>query len=373
MHLLINGLSARLGGGQTYLYQLLRHLPADWKITLLSSGGLKPDEIPAHITYVVKPALANPFLRAWWERAKLEAFAESCGCKMIFNPACLLPVMKSSRIKTAVIFQNMLPFDEAQQRAYPRFSYRRLRDNLLKRGLVSAMQRADLVVFISTYARESMARKQIIPRAAITVPHGVEEKFFVNTALPDGFVLKDEPYFLYVSFLDFYKCQREVLAAYSELKTKQKIREKLLFVGSGYSRYVELVKQDISALGLQEDVILLGNVRHETLPALYGHATLNLFASTCENCPNILLEIMASGAPALVSNHGPMPELAGDTVTYVDPRNHTEFVSKWAEMLRNMGAAKANAARAAARAKTYRWEAAVAQTARAMENVVGGQ
>lgn len=373
MKLLINGLSARLGGGQTYLYQLLRHLPAQWQITLISSGGLMQEHIPAQVRHITLPALVNPFRRAWWERTKLPAFAEERGCEVIFNPACLLPPMHSTKLKTAVTFQNMLPFDAAQRRAYPLFSYRYLRDRLLERGLMSAMKRADLVIFISQFAHDFIVQqKHIQPRHSVVIPHGIEERFFTATDLPHDSALQNAPYFLYVSYLDYYKCQREVVQAYAALRAKHKLQQKLVLVGTGYERYVSLVKQDIQALGLQNEVILLGNVPHETLPALYQNATLNLFASTCENCPNILLEIMASGATALVSNYEPMPEVAGDTVTYFDPRNHQKFITTWESAIQSINAAKTNAARAKERAGNHRWESAIAHTSQALQSLVSG-
>ena len=44
-----------------------------------------------------------------------------------------------------------------------------------------------------------------------------------------------------------------------------------------------------------------------------------VFASTCENMPNILLEGMASGLPVASSNYGPMPEILGESGLFFDP------------------------------------------------------
>ncbi len=376
MHLLINGLSARLGGGKTYLNQLLALVPTNWQVTLLSSGGFDAASLPSTITVLSLPNLANPFRRAWWERTQLEALAEARGCNMIFTPACLLPRMRSGRVKTAVTFQNMLPFDRVQRSHYPLFSYRRLRDFLLARALVSTMRRADLVIFISAYARNFIVQQcGVNPKQSALIPHALDPMFFVADHKPAPllaeFPLKNEPYFLYVSFLDFYKSQREVIRAYAALRSQHQVTTKLVLVGTPYyKRYAALVKQDIEIFGLRDSVILLGNVPHATLPALYQNATLNLFASTTENWPNIVMEIMASDVPALVSNHGPMPEVAGDTVTYFDPTDHESFVAAWANLLQQMDTAKANAARAVALAKTYRWADAAQQTWRAMEMAI---
>ena len=45
-----------------------------------------------------------------------------------------------------------------------------------------------------------------------------------------------------------------------------------------------------------------GNVEFSRLPQVYHKADLGLFASSCENMPNILLEKMAAGLPIASSN-----------------------------------------------------------------------
>ena len=80
-------------------------------------------------------------------------------------------------------------------------------------------------------------------------------------------------------------------------------------VGPDHSPYTALVRREIRDLGLDGDVVVTGSVPYEDLPGLYAHAKLNVFASDCENCPNVMLEAMGSGRPLLVSAKPPMPEL----------------------------------------------------------------
>ena len=83
---------------------------------------------------------------------------------------------------------------------------------------------------------------------------------------------------------------------------------KLLLAGHASPHYFKKVKQTIEEYGLMDDVIYLGSINHEDLPDYYKGAKINIFASTCENCPNILLEAMSSGRPVFCSTHMPMPE-----------------------------------------------------------------
>ena len=92
-----------------------------------------------------------------------------------------------------------------------------------------------------------------------------------------------------------------------------------MLAGPEYPRYAIEVRDAIARLGLERDVVLLGKVAHDQVSDLTRRAILNLFLSSCENCPNILLELMAIGTPLLVSAREPMPELGGPDLDYVEP------------------------------------------------------
>ena len=109
--------------------------------------------------------------------------------------------------------------------------------------------------------------------------------------------MPNNDYILYVSIFDIYKNQLEVVRGFSELRKNRPTLEKLVLAGYNDSSYGAEVKREISRLGLEDKVILPGNVPHRELPAVYQHAKINLFASECENCPNILLEAMGAGRP----------------------------------------------------------------------------
>ena len=67
---------------------------------------------------------------------------------------------------------------------------------------------------------------------------------------------------------------------------------------------------------------------------LYHKSDLGIFASTCENMPNILIEMMASGLPIVCSNFGPMPEILGEGV-YFNPLKINEIASSIEYMFMN--------------------------------------
>jgi glycosyltransferase involved in cell wall biosynthesis len=75
-----------------------------------------------------------------------------------------------------------------------------------------------------------------------------------------------------------------------------------------------------------------GVPQHEV--ANYYHAADGfIFASTCENMPNILIEAMASGLPIACSSYGPMPEFLKDGGVYMDPEKISEIEAVLEKMI----------------------------------------
>ena len=376
MRVLINGLSARLGGGQTYLLNLLRRVPqhADWRVFLLCPDSLDLTGLPGNVERVENDLkLDNPFRRAIWERFNLGKLASKLDADLLFCPGGLLPPGSlPAGLKTAVTFQNMLPFDKTQRTRYP-LGYRRLRDWLLERGLSSSMRRADLVIFISRFAQEFIqAELGHLAGRSVVIPHGIDPRFFpdADNPLPLPAGVPTGEYFLYVSFIDHYKSQIEVVRAFAQVRQLSKSGASLLLIGAENPPYGEALRGEIDSLKLGETVKVMGNLPHHDLPALYQHARINLFASCIENCPNILLEIMASGRPALVSDRGPMPEFGGQGVSYFDPENITQLVERWMTLLSEPEQGKRLAECARERVSVMSWEHTAALTWGAMDELV---
>ena len=376
MRILVNGLSARLGGGQTYLLNLLRHLPqhTGWDVFLLCPDNLDLTGLPGNVERVESDfKLESPFRRAIWEHFNLGKLASKLEVDLLFCPGGLLPSGSlPADLKTAVTFQNMLPFDKAQRKRYP-LGYRRLRDWLLERGLSSAIRKANLVIFISRFAQEFIeAKLGHLAGISVVIPHGVDPRFFPRADkplhLPAG--VPTGEYFLYVSFIDHYKSQIEVVRAFAQVRQLSKTQTSLLLVGAENPPYGEALRREINSLKLGDSVKVVGNLPHHDLPALYQHARMNLFASCTENCPNILLEIMASGRPALVSDRGPMPEFGGQAVAYFDPQNVDQLVERWMSLLSKPEQGERLASAAMARVSSLQWERTARSTWGAMAEVV---
>jgi len=358
----VEGLSAKLGGGQTYLRHLLEHyrardgvrlialLPPELAQTLPSGGAVEVESPPF-------PS-RGPFARALWIRTHLPAWLREVRADVLFCPGGYLAA-RGARFKTAVTFQNMLPFALRERRRYP-LGYSRTRYWLLEKMQRASLRRADLAICISQYARQVVDER--VPRRrgrTVVIPHGIDSHFTraAQTARPAPF-----EYVLYVSVLNYYKAQVEVVEAWAELKRRRPTAEKLVLAGFDRWPYARQVHERIAQLGLKDDVVVAGEIPYLELPAWYAHAKVNLFASSCENCPFILLEAMGSGQPMLSSNYPPMPELAGSGADYFDPYNPAGLAELLHRYLDDAVLRAGMGARAAGQSRQYTWERAATAT-----------
>jgi glycosyltransferase involved in cell wall biosynthesis len=272
------------------------------------------------------------------------------------------------------MFRNMIPFDRVQRARYP-FGYTKLRNWLLEHLLLSSMQRADLVIFISEYARAVIEKRAPgIIRAAAVIPHGVAHRFRNDgnkAARP--FRLPPGEYLLCVSSIDRYKAQIEVVRAYALLRDRRpRLRHYLVLAGPENDHgYANEVRAEITRFGLDGLVLMTGAIPYEELPGLYQHATAHIFASESENCPNILLEAMASGRPVVSSDLPPMPEFGGDAVAYFDPRRPEDLANQLVTVLESAPRADELSRRSMEQSTRHDWRSAAYRTRDALASTTG--
>lgn len=363
MKIVINAYSARMGGGQTYLKNILAHLPAreNLDVLVLAPASLQLPALPQVKRVHSGWPTTNPLMRALWERWALPRYLRRECADVLFCPGGVVGTRVPSGCKVVTMFRNMIPFDPALVGSMP-LGLERLRNVILRRVLLRSMARADLTIFISDHARGLIERLARIPNP-VTIPHGISEKFrSAGQELPRPLNAPQGRYLLYVSRFDIYKHHREVVTAFAALPSELREGLTLVFLGETDMPEAEPVAQLIQELGLDGQVMMPGAVPYESLPAWYQHAQAILFASSCENCPNILLESMGSGRPVLSSNVMPMPEFGGAEIGYFSPFNSQDIVRAMFEVLSDSEYAQSIARAALLQSDRYDWKITAQET-----------
>lgn len=367
MRVLINALSARRGGGQTYLANILRHKDSrdGLQLYVICDDSLA---LPADRHDIRRVGVGwqtrNPLVRAVWEYLLLPRLLRSLEIEVLFCPGGVVSRRLPTNCMVVTMFRNMLPFDLEQCARYP-LGWTRTRLWLLAKVLLRSIERADCAIFISEFGRRIIGEITAGQLArSVVISHGLDARF--KTAGCKGIerpqIVGDAEYLAYVSLLDYYKNQLELVRAFALVRQNRRTIEKLLLVGPSDSVYGDDVRREVRALDLEDAVIVTGHVPHDELPALFFHAKVNIFASSCENCPNVMLEAMGSGRPLLASNRPPMPEFAADAASYMDPSSPEDIAAKVLDLIDNPSRQKLLGRKASARVAHRNWEHVAQQT-----------
>ena len=366
----IDASNIRAGGGATHLYSLLGSAEPEcfgFQKVILWSGSRNAKRIPSlpWLQVIHDPLLDGPLpLRLSWQQFFLPRLLRKWGCNILFSPGGIIPL--NLRIQTVAVSQNMRPFDDQALSSY------RLK-NLDKRCHLRALrimqsksfERARGVIFLTEFAKRVILQKvKGLKAKTVVIPHGISPMFF-NAPRPASSIQKCSREFpfrlLYVSGVQVYKNQWVVAEALSILRSKG-YPVTIEFVGPphlGMRRLnATLKKLDPESTYLR----FRGPVPYLLLPRLYAEADGFVFASSCENMPNILIEAMASGLPIACSNRGPMPEILGEAGIYFDPEDATSISKVLEWFLNDEGLRNRCARRAFEAAHKYSWERCAKET-----------
>ena len=99
-----------------------------------------------------------------------------------------------------------------------------------------------------------------------------------------------------------------------------------------------------------------GHKNQQDLPKLISKSDIFIFASSCENMPNTLVEGMAIGMPIACSDRGPMPEILEDGGVYFDPEDEVSISKCIEKIITDREIREKIAARAKILSKKYSWE-----------------
>ncbi len=376
MRLLIDAHNLRSGGGRIHIRYLLQHLPVpepfDEVIVVC------PPRLATELANVVgprpwlrllpQPALEQPLaVRRLWHDAQFPRLLQTIAPSVLFAPGGVLPAHTPNRTATAALIQNMLLFQPREAARYG-LTPERFRLNRLRQRVLHTLRVADGLIFPSTFGRYMALNACPGTRARIRViPNGVDAAFR-STSLETR-TRRRATRILYPSTLDRYKHQHQVVRALGILARRGMDGLQLHLAGATREPETARVRKAIHAHRLEETVVLLGEVPHEAMPGLHAAADIGVFASSCETCPNILLEMMASGLPMVCSNRLPMPDFCLDGAVYADPERPESIADALESLLTSSEKRTHHAHRLQKLARRYDWMTCATETFRFLSSL----
>jgi glycosyltransferase involved in cell wall biosynthesis len=368
MRLAIDASNIRVGGGVTHLVELLRVAePSQHGIEKIfvwaCASTLARIEDRPWLEKRTDPALESNLLRRiLWQRRDLGKLIGALGVNLLFVPGgSIIPNFRPA----VTMSRNMLPFE---WRELKRFGLSLMMFKLLLlRWLQSrSFRQADGTIFLTRYAFEAVTAATGPLRGTTSiVPHGIGTRFRLNPrpqrALSD-FTASDPMRIVYVSTIDVFKHQWTVVEAIGRLHAEGLPIRLDLYGPARPDVLPRLTAATERADPRGEFVHYWGEVDYQEIDRCYSAADLCVFASSCENMPNILIESMAAGLPIACSNRGPMPEVLGDAGVYFDPEDSASIAAAVRTLAQAPDLRAQKAAASSAAATQFSWARCARET-----------
>ena len=232
-----------------------------------------------------------------------------------------------------------------------------------------SLNRADVVLVNSQYTKDILCKNyKNISAPIVKIYHGVDLTLFFPDAASstsrkslNKFGISDK-FILFVGQIYPYKLLHILVEGYCKLVHKERIKHKLLVVGSfakmhgSGSGYHNMIVKILTRHNLIDQVVFVENVTLADLRAFYSLADLYVQPSSSETFGRTVIEAMACGCPVLAAHAAATPEILGDAGWYYETKSSDDCASKMGELLMDTTAREFCTAKGIERAKMFSFE-----------------
>lgn len=293
----------------------------------------------------------------YWTQSRLPIDLYRYRPDVMFMPIQQIPFIRPGRMKTVAVVH------DCAFHLYPeQFTYK---DWFLQHVFTAyAVRRADKIIAVSQATADDVAKYYGRRDGVEVVHHGVNhEVFSANPADPPKWREASNPYLLYVGQIQPRKNLVRLIEAFEKLDQK----DLQLVIAGSHGWLQKPIFDRIESSSRKKDIVLLGRVSDDLLPALYSQAEAFVLPSLYEGFGMPILEAMACGCPVVTSNVSSMPEVAGKAAVLVDPLNVESIVAGIREALSRKEELKQTGLE---RAKHFTWDKTARETASIISSVL---
>ena len=368
MKIVINALSAKIGGGVTYFNNLLPALGGldrdnEYLILLPPRSPVQISSLPENFKVIRSGRLTvSPLLRVIYEQLLLPFILIREKADLLYSPADTTTLASPCPIVLAMRNPALYTKIPLQWKGRDR-----IRSLVLSKLARLSARRADRIIFVSESSRrEISARLSLDPGKTRAIHHGFGSGFRrKGDPIPKSKMPEFPPeYILSVSTIYWYKNYLALIRAYHSLiSSHPEIRIPLVIVGGNADEaYSRKLTDYISRNNLSGRVILAGSIDYSWLADVYSRAKMFVFPSYLETFGHPSIEAMSSGIPVAAARTGVMEEILGDAAVYFDPANLKEMEEKIKLLLDDSNLRCRLVEKGIKRAKDFSWDKTARET-----------
>ncbi len=329
------GYGRGFGGTEQMVNALARRLPAEGaRIQIVTNGDPRqpranvyftalPDEVAVHVDTFPNPLLGRRpalFLGSLFQyckgAARLSALFRRCPPNVVHMQFVSVDLFLLVLYKYLFGYRLVVTFCGGDLSVARRSAMARLK-------VRTAIRHADAVTAVSRELADCL-RDRFQAREVVHISNGVDCPEIRAKAEGDASAVRPD-HFVYVGRLHPDKRVPLLVQIFKESVDAGCDRD-LYVVGDGEDR--DAVERVIAQYGLGDRIIMLGAMTHRNTLSVLARSRCLLLCSSEEGCPNVILEAMALGVPAIAPRVGGVPELIADGDTgYLFPVNDPSTAS----------------------------------------------
>jgi len=239
-----------------------------------------------------------------------------------------------------------------------------------------ALHHAKKVITVSHNTKKEIADVyKINPDKVVVIHNGYDDSFYKKIEDRDQIdkVLDkyglNFPYLLSVGRLEKKKNIPMLIEALALLKENHpEIKTKLVLIGHAGFGYDE-IKYIIEEYNLNSEVLMLGWVAEADLPVIYNGASAFVFPSRREGFGIPVIQALACGLPAAVSDIPVLQEVAGEAAIYFDKDDKEDMAEKLRIILTDDNLRTKLAQNGLDRAQQFSWKKCAEETLREIKSL----
>lgn len=353
----IDASRSKSGGGSAHLIGIMNNLnPEHFNITTVHVWAYQKvlnaiEDKPWLVKHCPESTKGSLFKQIIWQRYTLPNELRKFKCNILLSTDAGTVCSFKPNV---VMSRDMLSFEKSEIRRYG-LGKDWLRLLILRYVQSSSLKKSQGAIFLTDYAAKTIQNWTGNIREIKIIPHGVGNEF-KNAQVCE--VQKGRSIFrcVYVSNAARYKHQWHVLRAIHKLRNEG-LDVTIKFIGGGKGPAQACLVQTFAEIDpsgtFSEQIEFLP---HAKLVEEISNSDIFIFASSCENMPNTLVEGMACGKPIACSNRGPMPEILKDSGVYFDPENSNEIAQAVKILISDENLRAVLAKKARILSEQYSWE-----------------
>lgn len=282
---------------------------------------------------------------------------------IVIEPGHFGPFNLPRKIKRVTVIHDLTPLLFPEMHVFRGHALQRL-------FLPRILRRADHIITNSVYTRSDVIKRFPFAQNKTTAALLGKEAIFQPDHRPEilGKYGITNPYFLFTGTIEPRKNLPVLLKAFEHLKGETGSEHQLVLVGKVGWKSEELV-QKIHASPFATDILQLGYLDREDLPAIYSQAIAFVYPSLYEGFGLPVLEAMACGTPVITTNVSSLPEVGGEAACYFAPEDVTRLVAHMQRLSEDASLREQRIQASLQQAAKFSWEKAAKAFVGALEEM----